>query len=69
MVVERSRDLMLSAQARQIIEELDAALERIKTGEYGYSVHSGLAIPRERLKAIPETTESVLERVGGIGRR
>ena len=26
-------------------------------------------IPRERLKAIPETTESVLERVGGIGRR
>ena len=69
MVVERSRDLMLSAQARQIIEELDAALERIKTGDYGYSVHSGLAIPRERLKAIPETTESVLERVGGIGRR
>jgi RNA polymerase-binding transcription factor DksA len=69
MVVERSRDLMLSAQARQIVEELDAALERIKTGEYGYSVHTGLAIPRERLKAIPETTESVLERVGGIGRR
>ncbi|TRZ72598.1 MAG: hypothetical protein D4R95_05070 [Actinobacteria bacterium] len=69
MVVERSRDLMLSAQARQIAEELDAALERIKTGEYGYSIHSGLAIPRERLKAIPETTESVLERVGGIGRR
>jgi RNA polymerase-binding transcription factor DksA len=69
MVVERSRDLMLSAQARQIIEELDAALERIKTGEYGYSVHSGLAIPRERLKAIPETNESVLERVCGIGRR
>ncbi len=69
MVVERSRDLMLSAQARHIVEELDAALERIKTGEYGYSVHTGLAIPRERLKAIPETTESVLERVGGIGRR
>ena len=68
MVVERERDLMLSAQARQEVEEIDAALERIKTGEYGYSVHSGMPIPRERLKAIPWTTESVQERVGGIGR-
>jgi len=69
MVVERERDLMLSAQARQEVEEIDAALIRIGSGEYGYSVHSGLPIPRERLKAIPWTTESVLERVGGIGRR
>jgi RNA polymerase-binding transcription factor DksA len=69
MVVERERDLMLSAQARQEVEEIDAALTRIGNGEYGYSVHSGLPIPRERLKAIPWTTESVLERVGGIGRR
>jgi len=69
MVVERERDLMLSAQARQEVEEIDAALARIGSGEYGYSVHSGLPIPRERLKAIPWTTESVLERVGGIGRR
>jgi RNA polymerase-binding transcription factor DksA len=51
------------------VEEIDAALTRIGNGEYGYSVHSGLPIPRERLKAIPWTTESVLERVGGIGRR
>jgi len=69
MVVERERDLMLSAQARQEVEEIDGALARIVSGEYGYSVHSGLPIPRERLKAIPWTTESVLERVGGIGRR
>lgn len=69
MVVERERDLTLSAQARQTVEEIDAALIRIRTGEYGYSVHSGLPIPRERLKALPWTTESVLERVGGIGNR
>lgn len=69
MVVERERDLTLSAQARQTVEEIDAALARIRTGEYGYSVHSGLPIPRERLKALPWTTESVLERVGGIGNR
>ncbi len=69
MVVERERDLTLSAQARQTVEEIDAALIRIRTGEYGYSVHSGLPIARERLKALPWTTESVLERVGGIGNR
>ena len=69
MVVERERDLVLSAQARHEVEEIDAALERIKQGEYGYSKHSGLPIPRERLKAIPWTQESVQERVGGIGRR
>jgi len=69
MVVERERDLTLSAQARQTVEEIDAALVRIRNGEYGYSVHSGLPIPRERLKALPWTTESVLERVGGIGNR
>jgi RNA polymerase-binding transcription factor DksA len=69
MVVERERDLTLSAQARETVEEIDAALIRIRVGEYGYSVHSGLPIPRERLKALPWTTESVLERVGGIGSR
>jgi RNA polymerase-binding transcription factor DksA len=69
MVVERERDLVLSAQARHEVVEIDEALERIKRGEYGYSIHSGLPIPRERLKAIPWTQESVQERVGGIGRR
>ena len=69
MVVERERDLVLSAQARHEVEEIDAALERIKSGEYGYSIHSGLPIPRERLKAIPWTQESVQERVGGLARR
>ena len=57
----------LDGKAKSRIQELDAALERIKTGEYGYSVHTGLAIPRERLKALPWTTELVQERAGGIG--
>ena len=69
MVVERERDLVLSAQARHEVEEIDAALARIKSGDYGYSIHSGLPIPRERLKAIPWTQESVQERVGGLARR
>jgi RNA polymerase-binding transcription factor len=69
IVVERERDLALSAQARQTIIDIDAALARIKDGTYGYSVVSGRPIPKERLKAIPWATELVEEKVGGLGSR
>jgi RNA polymerase-binding transcription factor DksA len=69
MVVERERDLALSAQARQTITEIDTALERISDGTYGYSSVSGRPIPRERLEALPWTTVLVEEKVGGLGRR
>jgi RNA polymerase-binding transcription factor DksA len=69
MVVERERDLALSAQARQTIADIDAALVRIADGSYGYSIESGRPIPRERLEAIPWATVLVEEKVGGIGRR
>jgi RNA polymerase-binding transcription factor DksA len=69
MVVERERDLALSAQARQTVAEIDAALERMANGTYGYSTVSGAPIPRERLEAIPWATVLVEEKVGGIGRR
>ena len=69
MVVERERDLALSAQARQTISDIDAALRRLGDGSYGYSVVSGRPIPRERLEAIPWATVLVEEKVGGIGRR
>ncbi|MCU1393030.1 MAG: hypothetical protein JWM34_1458 [Ilumatobacteraceae bacterium] len=69
MVVERERDLFLSARARQDIEEIDAALARLTAGSYGYSVVSFRPIPRERLEAIPWATELTEEKVGGIGRR
>jgi RNA polymerase-binding transcription factor DksA len=69
MVVERERDLALSAQARQTIADIDAALVRMSAGTYGYSVVSGRPIPRERLEAIPWATVLVEEKVGGIGRR
>ena len=69
MVVERERDLALSAQARQTVADIDDALVRIANGTYGYSTLSGQPIPRERLEAIPWATELVEEKVGGIGRR
>ena len=69
MVVERERDLFLSARARQDIEEIDAAIARLRSGTYGYSIVSLRPIPRERLEAIPWATELTEEKVGGIGKR
>ncbi|MET0578091.1 MAG: hypothetical protein ABW122_05490 [Ilumatobacteraceae bacterium] len=67
MAVERDRDLMLSAQARETVAQIDAALDRMAEGTYGYSVQSGRPIPRDRLEAIPWATLLVEEKRGGIG--
>jgi RNA polymerase-binding transcription factor DksA len=67
--VERERDLALSAQAREMIAAIDAALARIAEGTYGLSLVSGKPIPKERLEAIPWATELVEEKVGGLGLR
>jgi RNA polymerase-binding transcription factor DksA len=69
MVVEREHDLAMSAEARQTVLEIDAALQRIADGTYGYSVVSSRPIPEARLEAIPWATVLVEEKVGGIGRR
>ncbi len=68
LAVEREKDLALSSQARQAVEQIDAALERIEAGTYGLCVTSGLAIPQERLKAIPWAAQRVEYKVGGLGR-
>jgi RNA polymerase-binding transcription factor DksA len=67
MAVERDRDLMLSAQARETVAEIDDALARIAAGTYGYSTASGRPIPHERLEAIPWATLLVEETRGGPG--
>ncbi|MGZ4691016.1 MAG: TraR/DksA C4-type zinc finger protein, partial [Acidimicrobiia bacterium] len=51
--VERERDLMLSANARQAVEEIDRALERMDNGTYGVCVPAGRRIAVARLEAIP----------------
>ncbi|MDG2027395.1 MAG: TraR/DksA family transcriptional regulator [Acidimicrobiales bacterium] len=68
LAVERERDLALSAQARGAVDQIDAALDRIKAGTYGVCVASGLSIPQERLRAIPWAAERVEYKVGGLGR-
>jgi RNA polymerase-binding transcription factor DksA len=69
LAVERERDLALSARARQEIEEIDRALEKITAGTYGICEVSGEPIPRARLQAIPQARERVEYKVGGFGRR
>ena len=69
LAVERERAKLLSEQDRQIVVDIEAALARIESGDYGYSVISTKPIPRERLEFIPWATELVTERVGGIGQR
>jgi len=69
LAVERDLDLALSAQARAAVDEIDAALERIRKGVYGVCVKSGKNIPRERLEIIPWASERVEFKAGGLGRR
>ncbi len=69
LAVERDLDLALSAQARDAVDEIDAALERIKNGTYGVCMTSGEDIPKARLEAIPWASERVEYKAGGLGRR
>ncbi|HPG13318.1 MAG TPA: TraR/DksA C4-type zinc finger protein, partial [Microthrixaceae bacterium] len=59
LAVERDFDLARAAQARQTIDEIDAAIERIGKGTYGICEYSGDPIPKERLRAIPWARERV----------
>ncbi len=69
VAVERERDLALSSQARHTVSQIDAALERIDDGTYGFCVTSGAPIPKARLRAIPWAAERVEVKAGGLGRR
>ncbi len=59
IAVERDLDLALSAQAREAVEEIDAAIARIDDGSYGICVATGEPIQKERLEAIPQASLSV----------
>ena len=69
VAVERERDIALSNQARETVKQIDAALERIKDGTYGYCITTGAPIPQARLKAIPWAAQRVEVKAGGLRRR
>jgi RNA polymerase-binding protein DksA len=51
--IERERDLALSASARQAVDEIDRALERMDAGSYGICERCGNRIAVARLEALP----------------
>jgi RNA polymerase-binding transcription factor DksA len=69
MNVERERDLALSAQALQQVQEIDAALAKIDKGTYGLCERCGQPIPKERLKALPWAALDVGCKSMGFARR
>ncbi|MBF0331312.1 MAG: TraR/DksA family transcriptional regulator [Candidatus Omnitrophica bacterium] len=50
---DREFNLSLASNDREVIQKIDAALERIEKGTFGVCVKSGKKIPEARLKAIP----------------
>jgi RNA polymerase-binding protein DksA len=67
--VERERDLQLSAQALQSVEEIDRALAKIDDGSYGICEQCGEQIPKERLKALPYAALCVRCKSAGLSTR
>jgi RNA polymerase-binding transcription factor DksA len=51
--VERERDLLLSASARQEVEDIEKALTRMRRGTYGVCRYAGRKLPVERLEVRP----------------
>ncbi|MEU9233883.1 TraR/DksA family transcriptional regulator [Streptomyces subrutilus] len=56
---ERAHVAALLARAREHLEELDRALERLERGEYGRCEGCGGTIPPERLEIRPAATTCV----------
>ncbi len=67
--VDRELDLVLSAQARAAIEEIDRALAKIQAGTYGICERCGQPIAEARLEALPYAALCVACKSGGLSSR
>ncbi len=67
--VERDRLLLVAAEARAKVAEIDAALERVDAGTYGRCEACGNPIPEARLEVVPEATLCVGCKTGASLRR
>ncbi|SEM77900.1 RNA polymerase-binding transcription factor DksA [Mucilaginibacter gossypiicola] len=56
---EKEQTNQLAARQKKFIEQLEAALMRIETKTYGICRSTGKLIPKERLLAVPHTTQSM----------
>jgi DnaK suppressor protein len=56
---ERENFSQLAARQQKFIQQLDAAMVRIKNGTYGICIDTGRLIPKERLRAVPHTQQTI----------
>ena len=56
---EKEQLSQLAARQQKFIKNLENALIRIKNGTYGICVDTGKLISKERLRAVPHTTQSI----------
>jgi len=56
---EKEAISQLAARQQKFINNLENALIRIKNGTYGICKDTGKLISKERLKAVPHTTQSI----------
>jgi DnaK suppressor protein len=69
MVVDRDRDQVLHAHAMAALGDIEAALARVESGEYGRCTSCGEQIPSVRLEAMPAATVCVTCKGGSLSRR
>jgi YteA family regulatory protein len=58
-IFERAKDISLNEHAETHLKQVNEALARMESGEYGVCVFSHQPIPYERLQAIPTTLYSI----------
>lgn len=56
---EREQLSQSAARLQKFITQLENALIRIKNGTYGICVDTGKLIPKERLRAVPHTQQTI----------
>lgn len=56
---ERENLSQLAARLQKYATQLDNALIRIKNGTYGVCVDTGKLIPKERLRVVPHTQQTI----------
>jgi RNA polymerase-binding transcription factor DksA len=61
---EKENLTQLAARQLKFIHNLEAALVRIENKTYGVCKTTGKLIPKERLRAVPHTTQSIEAKLG-----
>jgi DnaK suppressor protein len=56
---EKENTTQLAARLMKFIQNLEAALVRIENKTYGICKTTGKLIPKERLRAVPHTTQTI----------